>query len=206
MKNRVSHRIPILLALWETIHIIFSLSFRLTEFSGLILFLLKFRSEMAHTEETHKYDLFEQNEQFLLFTFISVTVWNTHTCISWLHSIENNLFHQLLLKIPFKPRKGFVILIWCCCRLCVCYTLRFGSFIIKPLYCGAPTLEVPILLAWKQVYLIKVAMNMKTKSVFENQSVLIRQEAIQSTRRIQLIWCGVPKAYPLYVLVNSLSE
>ena len=54
------------------------LSIRLAEFSWFnsifeILFL-KFQSEMTHTEETHKYDLFEQNEQFLLFTFISVTV------------------------------------------------------------------------------------------------------------------------------------
>ena len=99
----------------------------------LIWFLLKFWSEMTHTEETHKYDLFEQNEQFLLFTFISVTVWNIHTCTSWLHSIENNLFHQVVFKIHFKPRKGFVILIWCCCRLCVCYTLRFGSIKITHL-------------------------------------------------------------------------
>ena len=35
--------------------------------------LVKLRIEMTHSEDTHKYDLFEQNKQFLLFTLISVT-------------------------------------------------------------------------------------------------------------------------------------
>ena len=35
--------------------------------------IVKLGVEMTHSEDTHKYDLFEQNKQFLLFTLISVT-------------------------------------------------------------------------------------------------------------------------------------
>ena len=45
-------------------------------------------------------------------------------------SINKNLFHWKTFKINFKSYIGFVILFWCFCRLCVCYTLRFGSIVI----------------------------------------------------------------------------